>query len=206
MFITYLLSDQSKLISKSRYFKMCSIKTCFLFSILITVSKSRQVNRNGNAVRADEDKDQAGKFEGFIVGGKFADILDYPHSAFMSINCLKEDFDTFACGSSVINQVMLLTAAHCFEDCLPGTKVTVSVGDADRTRNLFYKVATFTNHPAYDPFVMKNDIALAMLAAPLTFSRSVKRVVLSKVGIYDQPATLAGWGVTDVMFFLCSLK
>lgn len=183
---------------------MCSIKTCLLFLILIIVSKSRRMSGRMSGSRNSVGEGygrRQGKFEGFIVGGRFADILDFPHSVYMSIQCLREEIQEFACGGSIINQVMLLTAAHCFEECRPGTKIIVTVGQADKNKDQNHKVTAFVSHPSYDPLLMKHDIALAMLAVPLKFSSSVKRVVLSKVGIYDQPAMLAGWGVTDVIFF-----
>lgn len=172
---------------------MCRVKTCFLFTILIVLSKSRakSLRESGSS-----------KFEGFIVGGRFANILDFPHSAYLSIQCLKNTFEEFACGGSIINQVMVLTAAHCFADCRPGTKTVVSVGDANKNRRLFFKATTFTIHPRYDGLLMKNDIALCMMADPLRFSKAVKRVVLTRVPIYNQPAMQAGWGVTDVIIFL----
>lgn len=175
---------------------MCRVKTCFLFTILtiLSTSRAKSLRRAGSS-----------KFEGFIVGGRFANIVDFPHSAYLSIQCLKDSFEEFACGGSIINQLMLLSAAHCFADCRPGTKTTVSVGDANKNRRQFYQSSTFTIHPQYDGLLMKNDIALAMLVAPLMFGKSVKRVVLSRYGIYDQPAMQAGWGVTDVIIICCSL-
>ncbi|XP_026314434.1 chymotrypsin-1-like [Hyposmocoma kahamanoa] len=168
---------------------MYRVKTCFTwFTIVVILTKSRTQSLR---------KTGGSKFEGFIVGGRFAKIEDHPHSAYLSIQCLQETFEEFACGGSILNQVMLLTAAHCFADCRPGTRTTVAVGDANKNRKQFFQVTTFTIHPQYDGLLMKNDIALAMLATPLVFNRAVKRVVLSKTGIYDKPATQAGWGVTD---------
>ncbi|XP_026314433.1 serine protease 52-like [Hyposmocoma kahamanoa] len=154
--------------------------------MILTKSRAKSLRKTGSS-----------KFEGFIVGGRFANIEDHPHSAYLSIQCLQETFEEFACGGSILNQVMLLSAAHCFADCRPGTKITVAVGDANKNRRKFFEVTTFTVHPQYDNLVMKNDIALAMLAKPLVFSQAVKRVILSQVSIYDQPAMQAGWGVTD---------
>lgn len=141
------------------------------------------------------------KLEGFIVGGSYARIEDFPHSAFLVISCHKQEYEDFTCGSSILNQWMLLTAAHCFDGCRRGTKILVSVGSRTKTKGSFHTVAKFANHGEYDGFDMKNDIAMAILVKPLVFSNKVKRVLLSQVGIYDEPALLAGWGVTDVIFF-----
>lgn len=140
-------------------------------------------------------------FEGYIVGGKYARIQDFPHSAFLMISCYKMEYRDFTCGASILNQLILLTAAHCFEDCEMGTKVLVSVGDRKKTRGKFYNVGKFANHGEYNGRIMKNDIAMAILTKPLVFSSSVKRVILSPNGIYEEPALVAGWGITNVIIF-----
>lgn len=147
-----------------------------------------------------------GKFQSYIVGGKYARIQDFPHSAFLVIKCHKVEFEEFTCGSSILNQLILLTAAHCFEDCRSGSKVLVSVGNRRKTKGNFYTVGKFASHGEYDGHVMKNDIAVAILSRPLVFGSSVKRVLLSHIGIYKEPALVAGWGITDVIIFLFIIK
>lgn len=142
------------------------------------------------------------KFEGFIVGGSYAKIEDFPHSAFMVISCYKKGYEDFTCGSSILNQWILLTAAHCFDGCQRGTKILISVGSRTKTKGTFYTVGKFANHADYDGNEMKNDIAMAILVKPLVFGTTVKRVRLSKFEIYNESALLAGWGVTDVIYFL----
>lgn len=146
-------------------------------------------------------ENETANFEGYIVGGRYARMQDFPHSAFLAISCYKMGYQDFTCGSSILNQLILLTAAHCFEDCGIGTKVLVSVGDRKKTRGRFYDVGKFANHGEYNGYLMKNDIAMAILTQPLVFSSTVKRVVLSPYGIYDEPALVAGWGVTNVIIF-----
>lgn len=142
------------------------------------------------------------KFEGFIVGGNYAKIQDFPHSAFLAIRCRKEYFEDFTCGSSILNQWILLTAAHCLEACQTGTKIIASVGSAKKTKGTFYSVGKFANHKKYDGDIMKNDISVVMLANSLTFSNTVKRIQLTQDGIYNEPAMLAGWGVTNVTYLI----
>lgn len=138
--------------------------------------------------------------EGFIVGGEYASIEDFPHAAFLSITCVSDDVtEKFSCGSSILNQVILLTAGHCVANCLPGSKILVSVGSSIKNSKHIYQVAAFVNHPLYDEEEFRNDIALAALTVPLIYSKAVSRVVLPQVGIYDEMAVLAGWGITDVI-------
>lgn len=179
---------------------MFSSTTCFLFTILSILPKS---NTEVPDFILDESDNFDKKFEGFVVGGRFAKIQDFPHSAFLAINCRKNKvFEDFTCGSSILNQWILLTAAHCLEGCKTGTKVLASVGAAKKTKGTFYGVGKFASHKRYDGDIMKNDICLIMLTSPVAFSNTVKRIQLTPVGIYNEPAVVAGWGVTNVIYLL----
>lgn len=167
-------------------------KTCSLFTVLTILPKS--ITNVPTALHK--------KFDSFIVGGKYANIEDFPHSAFLAITCRKRFLESFTCGSSILNQRILLTAAHCVDECRAGTTILVSVGSARKTEGTFYSGRAFVVHEHYDGENIKNDIGLVLLDKPLKFGRKVKRILLSKVGIYDEPALLAGWGVTNVIIFL----
>lgn len=179
---------------------MFSSSTCFLF-ILTILLKSRIVV-SATLPNGTDSLGRRQNFEGFIVGGRFAKIQDFPHSAFLAISCRKQYFEDFTCGSSILNQWLLLTAAHCFEGCLSGTKVIASVGSAKKTKGTFHSISKFANHKKYDGDIMKNDICVVMLSNALTFGNTVKRIQLTQVAMYDEPAVLAGWGVTNVIYFL----
>lgn len=69
-----------------------------------------------------------GKMEGFIVGGDYAQIDFFPHSVFLTAECKD---DSWICGSSVINQKVLLTAAHCLYGCKKKFTVDAYAGNAD---------------------------------------------------------------------------
>lgn len=187
---------------------MCNSKTYFLFSILTILRKSRSSvtttipneTQSDGSFQYETDNDDK-KFEGYIVGGQNARIKDFPHSAFLAIKCQKVDYVHFTCGASILNQVILLTAAHCFEDCGTGTKALASVGDRRKSKGTVYIVGQFATHKEYSAGIMKNDIAVAVLTEPLVFSSTVKRVLLSRFEIYNKPAQVAGWGVTNVNIF-----
>lgn len=173
---------------------MFNIKACAVFTILTILSESR-----GKQI-ARQDRGRESHMEGFIVGGQYASIEDFPHAAYLSITCVAEDVtEEFSCGSSILNQVILLSAGHCVANCYPGTNILVSVGSSIKNSKDIYEVADFINHPLYDEEEFSNDIALASLTEPLIYSRVVSRVVLPRVGIYDETAMLSGWGVIDVI-------
>ncbi|KAI8425294.1 hypothetical protein MSG28_007069 [Choristoneura fumiferana] len=52
--------------------------------------------------------------EGRIVGGETAKMKHYPHSVYLDAAC---DGGEWHCGASILNQKILLTAAHCVMGC-----------------------------------------------------------------------------------------
>lgn len=61
-------------------------------------------------------------FEGHVVGGKYTDIRHVPHSAYLVVTCK----DEWICGSSILTQRVILTAAHCL-CCQNNKKIKVIV-------------------------------------------------------------------------------
>lgn len=142
------------------------------------------------------------KMEPFIVGGSYAKIEDFAHAAFLAITCDKENGpEHFSCGASVVNQAIILTAAHCLEECLATSSVLVAVGVVNKRGPFKHEISHFVIHPQYDGEQVANDIALAALMEPLTLSRKVKRVVIMEDPPYQEISSVAGWGVTDVNTF-----
>lgn len=139
------------------------------------------------------------KMEGMIVGGQYAKIEDFPHAAFLAINCVTTtESDNYSCGSSILNQVTLLTAAHCFEECLASSNIAVGVAVERKRSSLTHLVALFTIHPKFHSKKVINDVALAKLSYELDFGPKVKRVVLVRDPPYTEEASVAGWGIVDV--------
>ncbi|KAI8428262.1 hypothetical protein MSG28_002479 [Choristoneura fumiferana] len=138
------------------------------------------------------------EFEGFVVEGDFAKMKDFPHAALLYIEC-RESSDNptryFTCGSSIINQDIVLTAAHCLENCAAKfTIVTVHVGNREKKKGLPIKASGFKTHGKYNPRTISNDIALVKLKNRLVFGKKVRRVALMREPPYDETAEVAGWG------------
>ncbi|XP_063530026.1 hypodermin-B-like [Cydia strobilella] len=147
-----------------------------------------------------------GKHEGFIVGGAVVEsIKKFPHVAFLNLKVPDSNLE-FICGSSILNQLILLTAAHCLDGI---TKGTASVGNLNRESGTLYRIASFRLHEQWvtDDLVNNNDdIALCKLKKPLIFGSNVKRVVLMKDPPIAGAADLAGWGATDEKLFNESIQ
>ncbi|XP_063376830.1 hypodermin-B-like [Cydia fagiglandana] len=135
-----------------------------------------------------------GEEEGFIVGGDYVkNIRKFPHVAFLTLQVADSD-DEYICGSSVLNQLVLVTAAHCLDNI---GIATASVGNVDREKGKMYRVAKFQQHEKWDTVNINHDVALCRLQKPLKLGPTVKRVVLMKKPPKARIADLAGWGVTD---------
>ncbi|CAG4943733.1 unnamed protein product [Colias eurytheme] len=132
--------------------------------------------------------------EPFVVNGDRAAIEYYAHSVFLSI---RDYQGAYICGSSILNQKVLISAAHCFESCKNPGNVNAFVGNANRGKGKKYKVADFIIHELYDSHEVSNDIALAVLRVPLSLDKYVKRVSILKRPPPKKMAAVAGWGLID---------
>ncbi|CAK1583416.1 unnamed protein product [Parnassius mnemosyne] len=134
------------------------------------------------------------EMEPFIVGGHFTKISKFPHSVFLTVECE----NTWICGSSILNQKILLTAAHCVFGCKTRWKIQCSAGDEDLSKvNVIREAAGFKIHEKYDDKSMANDIAILDLKRNLPLNRYMKRVIIRRSHPVGVLASVAGWGVTN---------
>lgn len=140
------------------------------------------------------------KMEGFIVGGSFAEIEKHPHSAFLTIHCVSDDGVTsgWICGSSIVNQHILLTAAHCLFGCSYNSHIGVNLGNENRQSGQVYFSYSFAIHEEYNPQSSANDLCLIRLEKPILLGKRASRVALMRRPPYSEKATVAGWGAIDV--------
>ncbi|XP_063618173.1 mite allergen Der f 3-like [Cydia splendana] len=138
-----------------------------------------------------------GEREGYIVGGDYVDsVTDFPHVAILWI-AKPDGYDCF-CGSSILNQKILLTAAHCFDDVV---KVTALAGSLDRQKGKLHHIDRYKQHKQWERRTVTNDIALARLKKPWSFGKTVKRVILMRKPPQAKTAEVAGWGITDEDYY-----
>ncbi|CAK1544233.1 unnamed protein product [Leptosia nina] len=132
--------------------------------------------------------------EPFVVGGNRAAIEYFAHSVFLSI---RDYQGSYICGSSILNQKVLLSAAHCFETCISPGNIFAFVGNAHKSRGRKYQVSNFKIHENYDSNEVKNDIGLAILRVSLTLGASAKRVSIIPHPPAIKLGKVAGWGLID---------
>ncbi|XP_037032523.1 trypsin 3A1-like [Bradysia coprophila] len=138
-----------------------------------------------------------------IYGGYKIDITAAPWMAYIQYN--KKSSYSF-CGGTIVNQMFILTAAHCAYTEVRGglrknnaSQYVVRIGSSNRSQGgSVYKVAKVIPHPSYEPVDMPHDVALLKLTKKITYNkRTVKNVHLDRNnGAYKagEKVSSMGWG------------
>jgi secreted trypsin-like serine protease len=140
-------------------------------------------------------------FNARIVGGEEANRNSWPWICMLEIS--NGDFTSHKmCGSSVISDKYILTAAHCvfYDGKLVGAKsLMVLCGKHDLTRpeqtEQRREVVRIAVHPGYKPHLHDNDITVLQLSKPLRYTDYVRPVCLPRTLVPDYSmSVVAGWG------------
>ncbi|KRT78395.1 Trypsin [Oryctes borbonicus] len=132
-----------------------------------------------------------------IVGGHNADLNEWPWIA-----ALFNGGRQF-CGGSLIDDVHILSAAHCVAHMSSWdvARLTVRLGDHNirtntDTQHVEKKVKKIVRHRGFDPRTLYNDIAILTLDTPVAFTKEIRPICLpaGSTGHPGQTATVIGWG------------
>lgn len=143
------------------------------------------------------------KIDPFIVGGVNALPGEFPFT--VSIQWIVLGLSTHVCGGVIINNVWVLTAAHCVTETPTLGRLIILVGrhnlgvneptgvqhEIDRQRSII--------HPDWreGPQVGPDDLALLRMVAPITYTDRIRNARLPVAhAIPVGPAVLSGWGST----------
>ncbi|XP_067002303.2 chymotrypsin-like protease CTRL-1 [Anabrus simplex] len=132
-----------------------------------------------------------------IVGGHNADVGEWPWIA-----ALFNGGRQF-CGGSLIDDIHILTAAHCVAHMSSWdvARLTVRLGDHNiktnyEVRHIEKKVKRVVRHRGFDSRTLYNDVAILTLDSAVSFTTQVHPICLpSGSALYaGQDATVIGWG------------
>ncbi|ESO81983.1 hypothetical protein LOTGIDRAFT_84942, partial [Lottia gigantea] len=131
-----------------------------------------------------------------VVGGRAAHLGAWPWTVMLL------EVNMPVCGGAILNERVIITAAHCFEDQDP-TRWTVTAGGIKQNTfeysKRMYQIESIMMYKDYDEFSVENDIALVMLKSEIKFSNYIRPICLPsendtlEVGT---PCYLAGYGDT----------
>ncbi len=141
------------------------------------------------------------------IGGKEANLKDYPWSISISAFNKKEKKHYHTCGGSIIARRFVLTAAHCVDHGVIDNerwKIEILGGGDGNRKNLkvISDIKEYLIHPSWNKDIFEGqDIALIRLKKPIKFSSSIKPIFLPN---YKKPlkkmingetrTSYAGWG------------
>ncbi|XP_076019529.1 chymotrypsin-like elastase family member 2A [Genypterus blacodes] len=133
-----------------------------------------------------------------VVGGEDVRPNSWPWQISLQYN--RDGKWRHTCGGTLISEQWVLTAAHCFR----GWQYRVALGKhylkETEEGAVFMNTATIVVHEKWNPFFIRNDIALIKLETPVTFSDTVMAACLPAAGVvlpHNEPCYVTGWGHID---------
>ena len=113
--------------------------------------------------------------EAQIVGGSETTAHSYPWMAALFVD------GKYFCGGTLISDEWVLTAAHCVDGNALEVKVMLgahNIKAETEEGRVSVNTMMFFTHPAYNPSLLQNDIALIHLINPVQFTNKIRPVCL----------------------------
>lgn len=154
----------------------------------------------GLLIAASSALDIKGKLPGGgnrIVGGRDASIEEYPWQITLRRKASANAPFKHSCGGSILNENIILTAAHCVVNRVAKDYIVVA-GTSHKTGGdgVVTRVSKIVWHERYNGSIYDNDVALLLLQSPLPLNGfSISPVSLgSEAPKAGQVVTITGWG------------
>uniref|UniRef100_A0A0K0G4U8 HGF/MSP/plasminogen-like protein (inferred by orthology to a C. elegans protein) n=1 Tax=Strongyloides venezuelensis TaxID=75913 RepID=A0A0K0G4U8_STRVS len=133
-----------------------------------------------------------------VIGGCLAKPNESPWTASIRL----KNPDIHHCGSVIISDFYLLTAAHCVSD-IENDSIYVRVGDYDNKviefQELSIEIENIVIHPSYEN-IFKNDIAIIKVTDKINFTNFVKPICLPPINYKfseGHQCIISGFGKTN---------
>ncbi|KAF9422948.1 hypothetical protein HW555_001491 [Spodoptera exigua] len=147
-----------------------------------------------------QEREAAEKAQGRVVGGSSTTTLSVPYQAGLIIRI--NIISTSVCGGTLISDIRVLTAAHCYNDgnniaqsfqVILGSNFLFSGGTRIDTNS----IAIF---PGYNPWIVANDIAVLRISR-VSFSLQIQPINLPSgselnSNFVGSTALASGYGIT----------
>ncbi|XP_035015610.1 chymotrypsin-C [Hippoglossus stenolepis] len=131
-----------------------------------------------------------------VVGGEDVRPHSWPWQISLQYNRQGEWRHT--CGGTLISNQWVLTAAHCISS---SKEYRVAMGKQNLIETeagaVFMGTANIIVHEKWNPFFIRNDIALIKLETPVIFSNSIMAACLPAAGVilpHNDSCYVTGWG------------
>lgn len=136
-------------------------------------------------------------YEGRIVSGYQVEISRYPHSVFLNFR----NNNPKACGSSLITNQAIITAAHCLDELKYfNGEITAYFGSSvPQYSKLRRHVIAYRVHPKYDRGKGRYNLGIALLNERVPLDCNVQKIPIAVS--YPTPNDIlftSGWGKQDV--------
>ncbi|KAL0274765.1 UNVERIFIED_CONTAM: hypothetical protein PYX00_002814 [Menopon gallinae] len=131
-----------------------------------------------------------------IVGGQDARLGEFPYQISLQTRSQRRHF----CGGSILNDHVILTAAHCVAPNYIGNPTALQIvagllRQSNPSGAQTIGVKRIIKHPKYTTGVQPNDIAILILASSLKFNSNVQPIRLPSPGAeFNGDTILSGWG------------
>ncbi|KAJ8889048.1 hypothetical protein PR048_008542 [Dryococelus australis] len=134
-----------------------------------------------------------------IVGGQEALTHQFPHQAAL---LLPVQGGTSFCGGSVIDNLWVLTAAHCVDQLVGPVEVILGAHNirvVESSQTVVHSSEIYI-HPEWSRLLLRNDIALIKLPWRITYNAFIQPIRLPSLSQLSKtfanvPATVSGWGL-----------
>ncbi|XP_014363140.2 trypsin CFT-1-like [Papilio machaon] len=143
-----------------------------------------------------------------VLGGAPTTISQYPILAQLLLDPWATNQYSQHCAGVILTSRHIISTAHCFQyNENTGRNYTkpyhwkVRVGSSYRTRGgILHRVKNIIPHPSFDKYYYNNDVAVLVVATPITMTKFARQGTITKPGTdvaANSLCTLAGWGATQ---------